>query len=145
MPTLSRYFVRSALICLAMGFTTGGLILAAKAGAIFPNIWSWLAPHIVLLLFGWLAQLAIGVAYWILPRMLGADRGRPRWAWASFIAFQAGITLTLLSMVGLWRPGWRWLFVPGVIAQSVGTLLFVIHAWPRVKPAFVRADMESGE
>jgi heme/copper-type cytochrome/quinol oxidase subunit 1 len=104
MPPLSRYFVRSSLVCLAIGFTIGGLNLASKGGAVDPRIWDWLPEHVVLLLFGWLVQLALGVAYWILPRMNLADRGRQHWAWAAFIASQAGIALLLLSMLRLWIP-----------------------------------------
>ena len=55
MPRLSTYFVKSALICLALGFTIGGLILTSKATPVVSaTVWLWFPAHIVLLLDGWL-------------------------------------------------------------------------------------------
>ena len=142
MPLLSRYFVRSALLCLAVGFTIGGLILSAKAGAVDAGLWAWLPEHIALLLYGWLIQLSLGVGYWILPRVNVAERGRRGWAWASFVVSQTGIGLVLLSMLRLWIPAMVGLFPLAVIWQATGVLLFAIHAWPRIHAAIVRAAAE---
>jgi hypothetical protein len=143
MPTLSRYFIRSALICLGVGFTLGGLILSAKAGAIDAHVWSWLPVHIVLLVNGWLVQLSLGVAYWILPRIHVGERGRRGWAWVSFIAFQTGLAFTATSGAGLWLPALNQFFAPAFCLQVFGVGLFAIHAWPRIRPALVRANMSS--
>ncbi len=142
MPYLSRLFVRSALMCLAVGFSIGGLILAAKGGVGDARVWAWLPSHIILLLFGWLVQLAIGVAYWILPRVWETDRGRPGWAWSSFWLMQAGIALTLITLLRLWIPWTRSLLAPGVLAQTLSVLAFAVHIWPRIKPVVVRAWMQ---
>jgi hypothetical protein len=140
MPRLSQYFVKSALICLAVGFTIGGLILASKATtAISGLVWLWFPAHIILLLNGWLVQLAIGVAYWILPRMAGSDRGRIHWAWASFFTLQAGLILAVASMLEMWWQPARVLFAPGVVFQAVAMMLFIVHAWPRVRAARTQA------
>jgi hypothetical protein len=128
-------------MCLAVGFTLGGLILAAKGGAVDGSSSRGCATC-VLLLFGWLIQLAMGVAYWILPRT-NTDRGRPRWAWSSFVLFQLGLVLTLGSVLSLWLPSTRFLNAPGVLCQTLGVLAFAIHAWPRIKPVMVRAYMQA--
>jgi hypothetical protein len=133
MPTLSRAFVRSALLCLGIGFTLGGYLLAAKAGRVSPEVWRWLPPHIVLLLFGWLGQLTLGVAYWILPRIEAGERGRPCWAWSSLVACQAGVIFIVLSML-LGRA----LLALGALALAGGMTLFAVHAWPRLKPILIR-------
>jgi hypothetical protein len=139
MPRLSQYFVKSALIQLALGFTIGGLILASKATpSISAMVWLWFPAHITLLLNGWLIQLAIGVAYWILPRISGSDRGRPRWAWASFFALQTGLGLAILSLLQIGWPPASQLFAPGVCLQALAMILFVVHAWPRVRAAVVQ-------
>jgi hypothetical protein len=143
MPTLSRYFIRSALVCLAIGFTLGGLILSAKVGIVDARIWSWLPVHIVLLVNGWLVQLSMGAAYWILPRIHAGERGRRGWAWAGFALLQAGLVLTAISGVGLWWPALNQLFAPAFWLQVFGITLFAIHAWPRVRPTFVRANTTS--
>ncbi len=139
MPTLSRYFIRSALIYLGIGFTIGGLILSAKGGFVDARVWSWLPMHIVLLVDGWLIQLALGVAYWILPRIQLNERGRRSWAWAGFTILQLGLGLTLLTGVNLWLPAAQVLFAPAVILQVIGVVLFAVHVWPRIRPTFVRA------
>jgi hypothetical protein len=144
MPRLSTYFVKSALICLAVGFTIGGLILASKASSVVSGtVWLSFPAHIVILLNGWLIQLALGVAYWILPRIQGSERGRRRWAWAAFWAMQTGLGLTALSLLGMWWSGMNTLFTPGVMLQAAAVGLFIVHAWPRIRPAMVR-NMDTG-
>ncbi|MBX3084459.1 MAG: hypothetical protein KF716_22670 [Anaerolineae bacterium] len=139
MPTLSRYFIRSALIFLGIGFTFGGLILSAKGGYVDPRVWNWLPMHIVLLIDGWLIQLTLGVAYWILPRIQLSERGRGVWAWTGFAAMQIGLAMTLITALTMWLPDVQVLFAPAVILQAIGVLLFAVHAWPRIRPAMVRA------
>jgi hypothetical protein len=141
MPTLSRYFVRSALIYLGIGFTLGAFILSAKAGFVDARLWAWLPMHMVILIDGWLIQLTMGVGYWILPRIQGSDRGRSFWAWASFALFQLGLALTLLTLSTLWFPAIQSLFAPAVILQTVGVVFFAIHAYPRIHPALVRKNV----
>lgn len=143
MPTLSRYFVRSALIYLGIGFTLGGFILAAKGGGADARFWLWLPTHIVFLLNGWLIQLSMGVAYWILPRIHLSDRGRQGWAWGAFVAFQLGLILALGTILSLWIPEVQSLFAPGLLLQTLGVFFFAIHALPRIRPALVRATSTS--
>jgi hypothetical protein len=139
MPRLSQYFVKSALVCLALGFSIGGLILASKATPLVSAlVWLWFPAHITILLDGWLIQLALGVAYWILPRISGSDRGRKRWAWASFVVLQVGLALAILSLLQIWWPPASQFFAPGVGFQALGIILFVVHAWPRIRSAAVQ-------
>ena len=145
MPTLSRWFIRSALIYLGIGFTFGGLILSAKAGFVDPRVWGWLPTHIIILVDGWLIQLTLGVAYWILPRILLHDRGRRSWAWAGFMAFQIGLALTLITALSMWIAPLQFLFVPGLIIQVMGVALFTVHAWPRIRPTFVRRTSSASQ
>lgn len=137
MPYLSRLFIRSSLIYLAIGFTLGGLILSAKAGVIGPDVWGWLPAHIVILLFGWMIQLSLGVSYWILPRLVAGGRGRTPWAWASFVACQLGLILVLGSTLSAWWSVFQFLFVPGLLLSGLSVFLFVAHAAPRIRPAVV--------
>ncbi len=143
MPTLSRYLIRSALIYLGIGFTFGGLILSAKGGFVDARVWGWLPMHIVLLIDGWLIQLTLGVAYWILPRIQSHERGRRSWAWAGFTVLQIGLALTLLTALTVWLPAIQALFAPAVILQLIGVILFAIHAWPRIRPTFVQTALSS--
>lgn len=131
MPRLSIWFIRAALIYLALGFTFGALLLANKGFPISPTLWRLLPAHIELLLIGWTLQLTMGVAFWILPR-IRATRGEVRPAWAAFALLNAGLLLVSLG-AALSAPAW----VPltGRVAELAAVAAFAVHAWPRVKAA----------
>lgn len=131
MPRLSVWFIRAALLYLVAGFTVGALMLANKGVALSPLLWRLLPIHVEVLLMGWIAQLALGVAYWILPRFR-QERGNTRTAWAAFILLNTGIWLAGLSLV---FNGLPWVPLLGRLAEVSAAAAFALHAWPRVKPA----------
>lgn len=131
MPRLSRWFIRAALLYLAMGFTIGALMLANKGMPFAAWLWRLRSTHIEVLLVGWTMQLALGVAYWILPRF-GGKRGDETSAWAAFGLLNVGVLLVgleaalgLAPLVGL----------AGKLAEVAAAAAFARHAWPRIKPA----------
>jgi hypothetical protein len=132
-PRLSVWWVRTALAELAVGLTLGALLLANKGVSFAPGLWRWLPVHIELLLLGWTLNLALGVAYWILPRFkAGAPRGAAWPAWAAFALLNAGIALVCVAP---WLPvgasaDWQ---LTGRIAEIGAAALFALHAWPRVR------------
>ena len=132
MPVLSRWMVKFALIYLGLGFTLGGLLLANKGVPLHPVLWLTLPAHQEFLLTGWMVHLALGVAFWILPRFSQEPRrGNTRLAWAGWILLNLGIwTISLSPLV----PGWTWMPLVGRLLQACGGLAFALHAWPRVKP-----------
>ena len=134
MPRLSVYFIRASLIYLLLGFTFGALILANKGLIIVPSIWILLPIHIEFDLIGWLVQLAMGVAFWILPRFSkGPIRGNERLSWSAFILINAGILLVvsdgLLETNGL-TPR---LTLIGRVFEAVALVLFAVGNWRRIK------------
>ena len=131
MPRLSYFFIRTSLVYLVLGFTFGGLILANKAIPFAPMIWALLPAHIEFLTLGWLTQLALGVAFWILPRLASsAPRGNERWSWTAFVLVNMGIALNIASpYVGL-----TWLGLSARILQSAGVASFAIGNWQRIYP-----------
>lgn len=130
MPALSRWFIRLALAYLALGTTIGATILATKAVGWW--LWSWrlLPLHMEMLLSGWLLQLAMGVAYWILPRF-HQSRGDPRPAWSALVLLNVGVILVGATAALGWSPAW---IVVGRTAELAAVAAFAVHAWPRVKP-----------
>lgn len=127
MPRLSVIYVRTALIWLAVGATLGGAILWSKAAPI-AFAWQFLTAHIHLLTWGWLLQLTLGVAYWILPRF-GAERPRAWLAVAAYILLNAALLLTIIA--SLLPMPW-----PGVLVsalQLLALLAFALHAFPRAR------------
>lgn len=129
MPRLSRWFVRASLIYLVIGFTLGGLVLFHKGIPLHPLLWQVLPAHIEFLLLGWTVQLAMGVAFWILPRF-GGSRGDEKPVWAAFILVNIGVWLVGLGL-SVRAPA----LIPflGRVAEVGGVTAFAFHIWPRIK------------
>lgn len=141
MPRLSAWFIRAALTWLAVGFTAGALLLANKGWPISAGLWRLLPLHMEALLVGWLMQLAIGVAYWILPRWQN-QRGEVRPAWAAFFLINVGV---LFAAIAPWTSEPSRLMTLARSLEAVGAAGFALHAWPRVKPFMERSKPEVGE
>jgi len=137
MPRLSRWLIRASLLHLLVGFTLGALLLAQKAGAPAPLLWRTLPLHTELLLLGWIVQLTMGVAYWILPRFgAGPARGNEVLGWAAFVLLNAGVLAAgIAPALGL--PGSVRLL--GRASEAAAAVSFALNAWPRVKPADLTA------
>ena len=131
MPRLSVWMVRAALLHLGLGFTLGALVLAHKGLPYASVIWSLLPLHIECVLIGWTLQLALGVAFWILPRFLhGPPRGDERPVLLTFGLLNVGVLLVGLSQAGGLHATWP---LVGRALEGLAAALFAWHAWPRVK------------
>ena len=129
MPRLSVWFVRASLLYLLAGFLIGALILAQKGISYDPGVWNLFPIHMEFLLIGWFAQLAMGVAFWIVPRFSrGPSRGNERIVWASFGLINAGLLIAILQF---WFP------FPGLVGRALeigAGITFAIGIWRRIKP-----------
>lgn len=131
MPRLTVLMLRTALVYLALGFTFGALLLFNKGIPLSPRLWSLLPAHIEFLLLGWTVQLAMGVAFWILPRFSRAPRrGNERLVWLAFVLLNLGV---LLAGIGPLLAAPAWTVFLGRAAEAGAALAFAAHAWPRVK------------
>lgn len=138
MPTLTKWAVRAALVYLLLGFTFGGLLLSNKGVPFAPVLWRLRAAHIEFLIAGWMVQLALGVAHWIVPRFRGGVFGRVELAWLSLGLLNLGILIAGLGpLAGVDGP---WTGV-GRVLQVVAALLYAYYIWPRVRPL---ANEQSG-
>ena len=137
MPRISRFFLRGGFICLAIGMLAGGLILLQKGTGGFPVLWVLLPAHIYLVLVGGVTQCALGVSYWILPRLPGGrGRGVTALAWLSYGALNTAILLVAIHPaieVALGSGAAGGAFVCGGILQAVAATAFALHAWPRIR------------
>ena len=142
MPRLSRCFLRGGFICLALGMLVGGLILVQKGTGRFPYFWVLLPAHVYLVLVGGVTQCALGVSYWILPRLgVGKGRGNTALAWASYWALNTAILLVALHPaveIALGMPAAGVAFAGGGLLQVVAAVAFALHAWPRIRPSQAR-------
>lgn len=129
MPRLTFWFVRASLIYFLLGFTFGALLLAQKGISYYPPVWSLFPLHMEFLLIGWFAQLAMGVAFWILPRFsIGQPRGNVTLLWISFVLINVGL---LIGTLQLWFP--VAILIARVFEIGAG-IIFAIGLWRRVKP-----------
>jgi hypothetical protein len=130
-PRLSVWLARTALCYLAIGVLAGAFLLVNRG--VFLGAWvARLLPiHIEFLLIGWILQLALGVAFWILPRFrTGAERGREEFVWGAYVLLNMGvIAVAVGGAIGL-PPA-----VPllGRAAEALAAAAFSLHAWPRIK------------
>lgn len=131
MPLLSRLAVRLSLVYLVVGTTFGALMLANKGIMFAPLVWLFLPAHIDIMFLGWMTQFALGVAFWILPRLGGsAPRGDERWSWLAFGLLNLGILLAAI---------FPFIRVEGAMLvarlfESAGLLSFAFGNWRRIYP-----------
>lgn len=119
MPKASVWLIRMALLHLTIGALLGAAYLSFKAGGGMAWAAAHRAVHVELMLMGWMIQLVIGVAYFILPRP-GAEPLRGPLIWIVLLLLNSGVIL-----VGL---GYH---LPGRLAETAAAGLFVLHAWNR--------------
>ena len=86
------------------------------------------------------AQLAIGVAYWILPRFR-TKRRKTRLVWLSFGLLNLGIWSVVVGGLVGWTEVAQ---LAGRLMEAAAVVAFAIHAWFRVKPpAFLETTIEA--
>lgn len=130
MPRLSQWIIKTALVYLMLGFSVGGLILIQKGVPFNPIIWTLLPAHIEFLLMGWVVQLTLGVAFWILPRYWTSPR-RPNehFVAVAYILLNVGIWLVVVGTVLRAGP---WAVFAGRAAEIGAVVFFALHGWPRI-------------
>lgn len=135
MPTLTRLYVKSGLVCLILAVMTA---LSLKIAAPEPGYLSRLAPlYYHLFMVGWVTQLIFGISFWMFPRHTREKpRGIEPLAWITFIFLNAGLLLRVISEpIIISDPSWfwRWTIIVSGILQWLAGIGYVIHIWNRVK------------
>lgn len=139
MPRLSVWTIRAALLYLGVGFLFGGLLLYNKGLPFAPIIWRLLPVHVDILLFGWMMQFVMGVAFWIVPRFSTPPRYGKVWlARSAFVLLNGGVLLVIAAQ---WFGNMPILLI-GRIAMFAAALCFALHIAPRVKPILIAAQSE---
>lgn len=146
MPKASVWMIRSALIHLGLGFTFGALALWNKGLPISGDLWRLVGAHLDILLIGWTAQLAMGTAFWILPRFattelytrghLKSRFGNVRLVWVAWVLVNLGV---VLAVGGTVFNGPIWIAV-GRSLELAAVASFALHAWPRVRPLIIQSN-----
>jgi hypothetical protein len=131
MPKLSVWMIRTALVYLGIGILFGALLLANKGVPYEPQVWRLLNPHIEFLIFGWMIQLAMGVAFWTLPRFSNEHRyGKTHLGWMSYVLLNGG---TIITAASYWLNASAAILV-GNLLTLAAVFVYTLLIWPRVKP-----------
>ncbi|MEK7278695.1 MAG: hypothetical protein AAB427_15195 [Chloroflexota bacterium] len=135
MPPLTRWFVKSALVCFIAALLVG-VSIAARALFNLPPVISALQPvYFHLLMVGWITQLIFGVAFWMFPKFSREQpRGSERLGWATFALLNGGLLLRVVGEpLAATQAGIGWLIALSAVLQWLAGMAFVINSWARVK------------
>lgn len=136
MPPLTRWFVKTSFVYLALALVAGfllefqSLLKLTALGGLFP-------VYIHLFVLGWLTQLIFGVIFWMFPKHSAeTPRGSETLGWWTYALLNAGLLLRLFAEpIHSVQPSslTGWTLVLSAVIQFVAGLLFVINSWGRVK------------
>jgi hypothetical protein len=141
MPAIARTYVKAAFVYFVAAFLLGGLMALDS----WLGLGRWLRvvylSQLHLLVVGWITQLAIGVAYWIFPRLRkeqgASPRGSDALAWGVFACLNVGLLLRfVLEPFHLMGPE-PWLAALLALAgllQAAAALGFGLLIWGRIRP-----------
>lgn len=133
MPLEARWYIKTALLYLALGLGLG-LVRAAQAAGLLPGAAAalWL-PQLHVITVGWLTQLIFGVAYWLFPRPTTEDWGAAAMG-AAYGMLNVGLTLRLIcAPVEISSPFHSWGVITAAVLQWGASLLLVGYFWRRVR------------
>ena len=130
MPLLTRIFIKTAIICLALALVLGILLASGVTNGLFP-------VYIHLLVFGWLTQLIFGVVFWMFPKYsVEKPRGSEALGWWTYALLNIGLLLRAIAEpIQSDRPNplGGWMLILSASLQFLSGMLFVINSWGRVK------------
>jgi len=137
MPTLTRWFIKSALLYFVAALLVGVLLAGQRVLDFLAPIEGLVPVYFHLFMVGWLTQLIFGVSYWMFPRRSRDEpRGSEGLGWAAFAALNAGLLLRALAepIYGVRAdPMWGWALVLSAGLQWAAGLAYVAGIWGRVK------------
>jgi hypothetical protein len=141
MPQEARFFVKTSLVYLVGTFSLGAVLAFYEANGIgIPGV--WMAVHAHLGLVGWLVNLVIGIALWMLPlnrERFPSTQGRypPAAPILCYVLLNGGLIARIvaepwMSLRG--GPVAAAIFAASGVLQTAGILVFAVIAWLRVRP-----------
>lgn len=137
MPRLTRYFIKTALIYLAVAMLLGLLLVLRSAVDLPPELLALSPVFFHLFMVGWVTQLIFGMLFWMLPKYSREKpRGHEQLAWAAYILINTGLILRVIGEpLNAVRSdlGAGWLLALSALLQLIGGWAFVAAVWPRVK------------
>lgn len=134
MPTLTRWFIKSAMLYLVVALAVS-ILMQSQLSLQVPVLRVFWPTYLHLLVVGWLTQLIFGVAFWMFPKHPSAPpRGNDRLGWTCFALLNTGLVIRLVAepLQALGHPS-ATLLVASAVAQLLAGWAFVANTWPRVR------------
>ncbi len=93
MPVVSRFFLRSGFVCLALALLLRMWIFSGWSDRAI----SFMPVFYHLLTVGWATQIIFGVAHWMFPRYSQErPRGHESLTWIVYVCLNSGLLLRLI-------------------------------------------------
>jgi cbb3-type cytochrome oxidase subunit 1 len=135
-PTLTRWFIKTAFIYLGLALVAG-ILLALQSEFNLSGLGGVFPVYIHLLVFGWLTQLIFGVIYWMFPKFtVEKPRRSGRLGWWTYALLNVGLLLRAVAepiQSIQANPVSGWGLVAAALLQFLAGLAFVVNSWSRVK------------
>jgi cbb3-type cytochrome oxidase subunit 1 len=137
MPTVTRLFLKTALLFFILALLSGVAVMARPLLNL-PRFFAGLTPvYFHLFMVGWITQLIIGIAYWMFPRYSREQpRGSDRLIWATYGLLNLGLLLRVIAepaQIATPAPAWGWLLAFSALLQWLAGMAFIANTWPRVR------------
>ncbi len=136
MPPLTRWFVKTSFVYLALALIAG-LLLEIQSVFKLSTLGGLFPVYIHLFVLGWLTQLVFGVVFWMFPKhSVEKPRGNEFLGWWTYALLNLGLFLRVLAEPTNSihpNPLSGWTLVLSAIIQFLAGLLFVVNSWGRVK------------
>jgi cytochrome c oxidase cbb3-type subunit 1 len=120
-------FLSSSILWLVLG-SVAGLIASQKlTSPDFLTESAWLTfgrvrtAHLNMVIYGWASMAGLGIALWMLPRLLKTNLVGERFAVAGAGLWNAGVAAGVVAILSGWTDGLQWLEIP----WQIGILLAV--------------------
>ena len=137
MPTLTRWYLKSALIFFILALLAAFLQSGQNIVTV-PAFINALGPvYIHLFLVGWVTQLIFGVVFWMFPKYsIERPRGSEPLGWATFWLLNIGLFLRAAGEpIMATQPSLfvGWTLVVSALLQWLAGIFFFANTWGRVK------------
>jgi cbb3-type cytochrome oxidase subunit 1 len=136
MPPLTRWFVKTSFVYLALALSAG-LLMGMQSALKLTSLAGLFPVYIHLFVLGWLTQLIFGVVFWMFPKYSSEEpRGSESLGWWTYVLINIGLILRVFAEpINSIQPNTLtgWMLVLSAVTQFVAGLLFVINSWGRVK------------
>jgi hypothetical protein len=125
------------MVYFAVGLMMGAAILAQPVMGWSPSLQVLRPVYLHFLFIGWVAQLIMGVGYWMFPKQSKEKpRGSERLGWTVLILLNVGLVLRAIgepAMILAPKAGLGWTLAAASTCLLLAGWGFILNSWGRIK------------